>query len=425
MKRILLLVVVLFSLGLLGDVLAAGAEKPVVVLVRTGAEADGIRAAVEEYKRVTGRPVELTELGRSGYYPTLHTQLIAGTEEFDLAQANGVDVSGLAKAGAISPIDVYLNDPQYTDPKEFDLEDLAFVYKSKGRAYALPFDVSTHFLYYRNDLVSSPPQTWDQYYETALKWTKATNPDSPTLFGASLTALAGSEQPKVFYSVMWSMGGWIIDEEGNVGVDRPGAIRAGKFYRKLIDAKLLPPDVFSWGFSNVLDALKTGAVAMGGPYWNAAYQMIRRSDSPYKNNVAITLVPGVLQKDGTIYRAPFQQGKVILLNANSRRKEAAWDFYKFLCGKEGMRIYAAAGGTPSRFSAYQDPTFEFPEYYRLMQDSLRIAKGDPGLPFYLQQHEAMNEALSSIITGQSEVEPALRQAGDKIRNLWKELQEGG
>lgn len=420
MKRMLLLVVVLFLLGLFGGVLAAGAEEPVVILVRTGIEADAIRAVVEEYKRVTGRPVELTELGRSGYYPTLHTQLVAGTEEFDLAQANGVDVSGLAKAGAIAPIDVYLEDPKYTDPKEFDIEDLAFVYKYKGRAYALPFDVSTHFLYYRNDLISSPPQTWDQYYETALKWTKTINPESPTLYGASLTALAGSEQPKVFYSVMWSMGGWIIDDEDRVGVDSPGAIRAGKFYAKLIDAKMLPPDVFSWGFSNVLDALKTGVVAMAGPYWNAAYQMIKQSDSPYRDNIAIALVPGVLREDGTIYRAPFQQGKVILVNANSRRKEAAWDFYKFLLGKEGMRIYASAGGTPSRFSAYQDPTAEFPEYYRLMQDSLRIAKGDPGLPFYLQQHEAMNEALSTIITGQSEVEPALRHAGDKIRKLLKE-----
>ena len=195
----------------------AAEEKPLekaVVFVRTGIEADAVRAAAEAYTKKTGNPIEIMEAGRRGFYATVHTQLIGGSDEFDLAQANNVDVAVLAAAGAISPIEPYLYDPKLTDLAEYDLDDFPFVYRYDGKIYTIPFDVSTHFLYYRSDLIPNPPQTWNEYLETARKWTQTLNPSSPTMYGASLTALAGSEQPKVFYSVMWSKGGWILDDKG-------------------------------------------------------------------------------------------------------------------------------------------------------------------------------------------------------------------
>jgi len=397
--------------------LPVSAADKIVVMVRTGVEADAIKAVAHAYTQATGQPVELMEIGRSGYYATLYTQLVAGTDSFDLAQANDVDVGVLAEAKAIAPIGTFLEDPKYTDPKAYDSKDIAFTYAYKGQVYAVPFDVSTHFLYYRKDLVKTPPATWDEYFEEAKRWTRRLNEKSPTMVGASFTALAGSEQPKVFYSVMWSMGGWILDDQGRVGVDSPGAIAAGEYYAKLRDAKVLPPDIFSWGFSNVSDALETGIVAMAAPYWNAAYPMIKSGKSPLKDQIAITLVPGVKKADGSIYRTPFQQGKILLLNNSSKRKDAAWAFYRYLTGKDGMRIMTKAGGTPSRYSLMRDPSLQPREYFDLMEASLKIAKGDPAPPFYLKQHETMNEALSKIVTGKGEVKASLAQAAEAIRRL--------
>ena len=407
---------VILGVVLLGASGSHAAEK-VVVMVRTGVEADAIRAVAQAYTKATGRPVEMMEIGRSGYYATLHTQMVAGTDTFDLAQANDVDVGVLAEAKAIAPIGPYLNDPRHTDPKTFDPKDIAFTYSYKGQVYAVPFDVSTHFLYYRKDLVKTPPATWDDYFEEAKRWTRRHNEKSPTMIGASFTALAGSEQPKVFYSVMWSLGGWIIDDQGRVGVDSQGAVAAGEFYAKLRDAKVLPPDIFSWGFSNVKDALETGIVALAAPYWNAAYPMIKSGKSPLKDQIAITLVPGVRKPDGTIYRTPFQQGKILLMNNSSKRKEDAWAFYGYLTSKEGMRLMTQAGGTPSRYSLLRDPSIQPREYFELMEASLKIAKGDPAPPFYLKQHEAMNEALSKIVTGKGEVKASLAHAAEIIRRL--------
>ncbi|MGH2627592.1 MAG: ABC transporter substrate-binding protein [Anaerolineales bacterium] len=352
-------IIMAFSLAslLIGSLPARAAEK-VVVMVRTGVEADAIRAVAQAYTKATGRAVEMMEIGRSGYYATLHTQLVAGTDAFDLAQANDADVGSLAEAKTIAPIGAYLDDPRHTDPRTYDRRDIAFSYAYKDQIYAVPFDVSTHFLYYRRDLIRTAPATWEEYFEEAKRWTRRHSDKSPTLFGASFTALAGSEQPKVFYSVMWSMGGWIIDDQGRVGVDSPGAVAAAEFYARLRDARLIPPDIASWGFSNVKDALETGIVAMAAPYWNAAYPMIKSGKSPLRDQIAIAPVPGVRRSDGTISRAPFQQGKILLLNASSKRKDDAWAFYRYLTSKEGMRLMVEAGGTPSRYSLLRDPTLQ-------------------------------------------------------------------
>jgi ABC-type glycerol-3-phosphate transport system substrate-binding protein len=136
-----------------------------------------------------------------------------------------------------------------------------------------------------------------------------------------------------------------------------------------------------------------------------------------RDQIGIALVPGVRKADGGVYRTPFQQGKVLVLNAASRRKADAWAFYRYLTSKEGMRTMAQAGGTPSRYSLLRDPSLPLREYYELMEASLKIAKGDALTPFYLKQHEVMNDALSKIITGKGEPKSSLAQAAEAIRRL--------
>lgn len=389
-----------------------------VIFVRSGVEANAIRAVAEKYTEKTGIPVEIMEAGRSGFYSAVHTQLLGKTTEFDLAQANDVDVAVLAEAGVIEPIDKYLNDPALT-PKEYDVKDLAFLYGYNGKTYAMPFDVSTHFMYYRSDLIPNPPQTWGEYLELARKFSKATNPNSPTTYGAAFTALAGSEQPKMFYSIMWAHGGWIVDDNGNVGVNSSGALKAAELLRSFVSEKLVAPDIYAWGFSEVQEALQTGLVAMATPYWNAAYPAISSLDDPICKNIKLALVPGVKQTDGSIYRTPFQQGKILVMNANSPRKEAAYKFLEYLTSKEGMTIMTKAGGTPSRFSVLRDPSMQPQEYYQMMLKSLEIALGDPGPVFYPEQHEAMNQALTDIITLVATPKSALDRAAKIIRDLWE------
>ena len=63
-----LIVAVLLGVSLLVPTASFAAEK-VVVMVRTGVEADAIRAVAQAYTKASGRPVEMMEIGRSATTP--------------------------------------------------------------------------------------------------------------------------------------------------------------------------------------------------------------------------------------------------------------------------------------------------------------------------------------------------------------------
>ena len=79
MKRQLLVVLVsLLMLTCSTGIVHGEPLDKVVVFVRTGVEADAIRAVAEAYTAKTGNPVEIMEAGRSGFYAAVHTQLLGG-----------------------------------------------------------------------------------------------------------------------------------------------------------------------------------------------------------------------------------------------------------------------------------------------------------------------------------------------------------
>ncbi len=391
---------------------------PVVMMTRTGAEGDGLRAVAEAYEEATGKHVEVTEQGRAGYFDTLSTRLLAGTGEVDLIFFPSTYIGQFAEAGTLQPIEGYMVDPELTDPAEFDADDLLVTYGYKGSTYALPTDLSAHFLYYRKDLVPEPPQTWEEVMEIAPEWTQSLNPDSPTVYGAGFDALAPEEGPKIFYTGMWSRGGWIVDEEGKSGVNSEGAVAHGDMWRQMVDEGLISPETSNLGFNEIMEALGNGTIAMGTPYWNAAYGLILTSDMPEKDNIAITLVPGVEQPDGSIYRTPFQHGWTLVMNAASENKEEAWKFMAWATGKEGGLVHAKAGGTPARASVLGDSQFtETRPDFALMLESLKMAKAEPMVTYYDEMHEAMNIALARILNEGWEAQEALDEAAATIEEL--------
>jgi len=387
------------------------------VLTRTGKETEAIQQIIPMFEQEVGIKVELVELSRDGYFTALATQLFAGTDQFDLALVPSTFVPQFASAGALEPLDHYIYDPSLTDQKTFDINDFVMTYGYRGETYALPTDISTHFLYYRSDLIAHPPQTWEELLEVAARFSRVHNKNSPTEWGLGLTGLGPEELPKVYDTILWSYGGDIV-RDNEVILDSKSAIQAGKILERMMKEQVASPDIVSWGFPEVLDELLRGTIAMAAPHWNAAVPMIASSNSPYKDVIKVALVPGVRQADGRIRRTPFQHGWALAINRNSLHKREAWRFLLYATGKRGGQIYARGGGTPARYSILSDPLLtgirpEFP----LIIESLRLGKTEPAVTYYPTVHEIQNEALTKILTLYEKPEAALADAGNKLRSI--------
>jgi ABC-type glycerol-3-phosphate transport system substrate-binding protein len=393
----------------------ADAQAKVKILAVTSPETRGLKAMAVEFTKKTGIQVEFSEQGRLGYFESVITQLVAGTDAFDLAQINSTFVTELAAAGAIEFWDEHLNNGRLTNLAEYDVKDIPVIYRYNGKITMIPTDAMSQLLYYRSDLISAPPQTWDEVLATAKKWTKSLNPQSPTPYGNGVTAMPGPEAPKVFYPVLWSFGGEVFDSQMNPHLTSPEAIRAAEFYRSL--RPVLPPDYNSYNYPKVLDGLRNGTLAMASVYWNAAYNDIQASNSPHKDAIKVALVPGVKKADGTISRRPQTHSWGLVFNKRSPSKEAAWKFLLYATGKEGGRIHGKNGGSPFRTSILQDPAWASGPYYSLMVQTLAIATPEPQVTFYSKMHEVMNQMISATLDGKEPIPAVLERTNASLKAL--------
>ncbi|NOU97036.1 extracellular solute-binding protein [Paenibacillus sp. LMG 31456] len=390
--------------------------KTIKLLMRTGNESESMRQAIPTFEQETGIRVEMIELSRDVYFTTLATQLFAGSGDFDLAFVPSTYIAQFSLGKVLLPLDSFIHDPQLTDEKIFDLTDFLTTYSYNQQLYALPTDVSTHFLYYRSDLIPHPPQTWDELKDQAMRLTQAHNASSPTKWGIGFSGLAPEELPKVFDTLLWSFGGDLLNKEKEVFLDSSQSIYAGQYLEGWVRDKIVPPDLLSWGFSEVRDALMNGDIAIAAPYWNAAYDSIRSSNSPYKDLIKVALIPGEEASDGSIQRAAFQHGWALAINAKSAHPEEAWRFISYITGKRGGAIYARSGGTPARKSILSDPLLQIirPEF-SLVLESMKFARNEPSIPFYPLMIDIQNDALTQILTLHTPPDQALRKAANQLR----------
>ncbi len=409
---LLALVFVALSWVVVGN---ASAQAKVTVLAVTSPETQGLKAAAAEFTKKTGIRVEFSEQGRLGYFESVITQLVAGTDAFDLAQINSTFVTELAAAGAIEFWDDYLQNPKLTNLADYDLKDIPVIYRYNGKITMIPTDAMSQLLYYRSDLIPTPPQTWEEVLATARKWTKSLNPQSSTPYGDGITTMPGPEAPKVFYPVLWSFGGEVFDAHMVPHLTSPAALKAAELYRSL--RPVLPPDYSSYNYPKVLDGLRNGTLAMASNYWNAAYNDIQASSSPYKNVIKAALIPGVKQADGSILRKPQTHSWGLVFNKRAPNKEAAWKFLLYVTGKEGGRIHGKHGGSPFRTSILKDPSWATGPYYPLMIQTLAMATPEPQVTFYSKMHEVMNQMINAILDDKEPIPAILERTNASLKAL--------
>lgn len=379
--------------------------KTITILCVTSPETEALKVAAEEFERRNpGYEVVFNEQGRLGYFTNVTTQLVGGTDEFDLVQDNTTYMTELAAAGVLEPWDEYLNNPELTDLETYDLDDLPVKLTYEGKIYSIPTDLSSQVYFYRKDLIDQPAETWEDLIALAEEHTGT----DETPYGAALTALTGGpEAPKIFYTVLWSYGGNVIDENGNVVVNSEAVRKAAEVYRDL--RPYMPEDITTYNYPKLFDALQAGSVAQTGPFWNAAWNNLQLTDSEFKDRYGIALIPGVRQADGSVLRTPQTHGWGLVMNARSRNKPAAWKFLEFVTSVEGFKIRGEHGGSIFRPSILNDPANADNPYFPVMADTYSLARMEPLVPYYTKMHEILNQMVAAILTTDEAIDTILER----------------
>lgn len=344
---------ILAGCGSAGASAETGSSNATITFIgRNGPGTQHVAQLAKLYHKDTGRTVNIRVVGRAAYFTTLSTMMTSHSSSWDVASLLGPNVPEYAASGALQPLGTYMNSTSGYQPNK-----LLVTYKYQGKVYAIPRSADTVYLFYRSDLIKTPPTTWNQYLADARKWTKSLNPSSPTTYGASMMLEPPGQSFATFMSVLWSYGGY-VNHNGKVGLNNAGAIKAADFVKTLYTDKLEDPSVTSWGYTHTLDALESGEVAMAGPFWDAGYPQLLSSNSPYKSKIKVAVLPGVRQADGSIQSTPIMTNWTFGINKYSKHKKAAWEFLSWLTGPQGAKAYAKLGGTPVRSTTLSNPAIQ-------------------------------------------------------------------
>jgi ABC-type glycerol-3-phosphate transport system substrate-binding protein len=277
----------------------------------------------------------------------------------------------------------------------------------QGKQYALPVDPNVQILVYRKDLFDQkglkPPATWDELLAAARTF----HDPAKQQYGIAIAASSDVQAALYMLVSAWSQGAELVDSRGKGGLDTPAGHKGAEVYLELV--KLAPPGVKSYGFADINKAIQLGQASMAIQWASGAKALEDKTRSTVAGKLGYTMVPKAVRQ------TPMRGVWTIGIAKSSPNQEAAWEFAKWLSGKE---FGLAATKYPSAISAIHSPRISVLQdpgtqaalvYATVLLDSLRITKERPRLREYPDIQEHLRITNARMAAGELTVDAALKE----------------
>jgi ABC-type glycerol-3-phosphate transport system substrate-binding protein len=286
-----------------------------------------------------------------------------------------------------------------------------------GKLYALPWFADVGLLYRRTDLVPSEPKTLEEMVASAR--TVMSRRGGPR-YGIVSQGARYEGLITGYVEYLGAFGGRIIDDKGEVTVNKPEAVRALEFMRdELYGSHVAPLDVLTWHEEEARFAFQNGnAVFMRNwPYPVAA--MSDTAQSKVAGKFAVSPMPKSATAPGGHSTAALG-GAQLAINAYSEHPDAAYKLIAYLTAPEQMLARAqAVGQYPTRPALYTDPRMRGAISIPLddARRAIESATPRPVTPIYTELSEILQIELHRALVRQAEPQDALNSAAARINKL--------
>jgi multiple sugar transport system substrate-binding protein len=316
-------------------------------------------------------------------------RLAAADADIDIIGMDVIWTAEFAEAGWILPW------PE-SSSKQVAMGRLATAVESaryKNRLWGIPFTSNAQLLWYRNDRVSNPPQTWDNLIEKA-----------ETLGSPGTIQVQGQRYEGLtvfFISLLASAGGSVLDESGNsVSLEEAPTAEALSLMKKIAAAPTADQALATSREDQVRLTFETGKPTFMVNYsfvWPSARQNVPKIAA----HMAFTRWPSVSKNQ--ISRVAIG-GLNLGVGAFTRNPDLAFEAAECLASKSNQIRSAKLGGLPPTLEIlYDDPEIRkrFP-FAGLLHETLRDAVLRPRTPVY----NDISLAISRTLHPMRDIDPA-------------------
>jgi len=302
----------------------------------------------------------------------------------------------------------------------------------QGALFAAPVTTNTQMLWYRPDLVSPPPPTWDQMLADAARLYAEGGPSWIAVQAKQYEGLV-----VWFNTLLESAGGRVLSEDGKTVtlVDTPehraATVKALEIIKAVATAPGADPSVTQTDEGTARLALEQGNAALEVNWPFVFASMLENSVKggvPFLPLDEMPELTGSINDAGTFSPSdeqfqtafdasrrvfafapypgviPGQQARVTLGGLNlavastTRKRAEAFEAVRCIRSESNQRYTSIEGGLPAvRASLYDDPAFQkkYPQY-AIIREQLTTAAVRPATPNYQAMSMRMSATLAPI-----------------------------
>jgi multiple sugar transport system substrate-binding protein len=327
-------------------------------------------------------------------FADLKTKLLQGAaagELPDIAVIDNPDHQAFAALGVLEDLTERVTTWGQAD-SYFEGPWSSTVFQDKN--YGIPDNSNCLVLWYNTDLLTAanvtPPTNWEE-----LKAAAATLTSGDT-FGLAVSGVKSEEGTFQWLPFLWETG------EDIPTLDSDGGRRALQLWVDLVSEGYMSKGILGWVQGDVKDQWvnKQAAMMVNGPW---QIPVVKEAAPDLKWDV-VTLP---VDKQG----ASILGGENYSIVKGGKNVDACWDYLTWTQEPDNLLPYlTAAGKLPSRQDLADDTAFTSDPVIKVFVEQLKVAKARAYGDKYPEISAAIQDAIQAAVSGQSDVESALKKA---------------
>jgi len=338
------------------------------------------------------------------------TGFLAGRSDYDMVLMDIVWLPKFAKQGWLVPLDEWFSKEEKSKFLPGDIEGSIY----KGRTYRVPLQTDAGILYYRKDLLEAgeyaSPKTWKEFIEIAGKLQ-----NKPDIWGFVFQGKQYEGLICNFLEILWSFGGDVFDEEGNLVLNSQEGIEALKFMYDLVHTyQVTPEGVVTYEEEETRHIFQEGR-AVFCRNWPYMWKLAQEENSPVKGKIGMSVLPSKkgIQSHSTLGGWGFGISKF------SKNKEACIRFIEYITSYESQKkLHFKSGIVPTRRALFKDKDIlKQNPFYSDLYKILLSAKPRPVHPDYSQVSDVLRRFVHRVLLGELSAEKALESAESEIEGI--------
>ena len=414
--------ILLLLLGAYGVGATAAKPASLNIGVVSGVEIRGLKAIAPMWDKSTGVRLNLIEYPYSSLYEKMVTAFQANAATFDVVMLDDPWMPKFGSEGWLAPLDAapfnLARDPDIF-PVVYDLGSwppprgpIPPGEAGKPRHLeAITLVGNVVMFMYRRDLISQPPQTWDQVLANGTKL-------GQQFYGFAMRGAKGNPIISQWYPILTAYGGRVFDDQWNVVFKSDASVNALKFFIGQLKA-IAQPGADTTDAADRTRLVATGHAAQASVWPAEASDIV---ENPQVSKVIGKIGYTVFPAGPAGRHTPMMGNWLLAIPKAAKEKAWAYRFITWATSKEIQRPYAEAGGIPFRKSILTDPGLNkrYP-FFGAMADSLAAPPfWRPRTTEWSAVESILGTHVNAALAGSESPEQAVDRAASEITQHMKE-----